>query len=109
MHAGAAIQLVARREGLRELVKASIAPRTIAAGTQTKIAPRKMKQSPAVRLAFVPGMRTGFMPDMTTRLASTTSCAHCDAPKCRQLPTPHASTSAPAVTAAHQYARAALL
>src|ERR1700749_3130060 len=104
MHAGAAIQLVARREVLSALVSASIAPRTTQAGTPRKVAPRKMKRPPAVRLAFVPGMRTGCTPETTTRLASTTSCAHCAGPKLRQLQKPHASTSAPAATTAHQYA-----
>src|SRR3954470_22741698 len=109
MHAGAAIQLVARRDVLSELVNASSAPRTTHAGTPRKIAPRKMKQSPAVRLAFVPGMRTGCTPETTTRLASTTSCAHCAGPNRRQLPRPHASTSAPAATSEHQYTRDARL
>src|ERR1041385_7208322 len=98
MQAGAAIQLVARREVLSELVKASSAPRTTHAGTPSETARRKIKQSPAVRLAFVPGMRTGCTPETTTRLASTTSCAHCAGPKLIQLPKPHASTSAPAAT-----------
>src|SRR5947209_1909581 len=109
MHAGAAIQLVTRRVVLKELVNRSSAPRTIAAGTPRKIAPRKMKQSPAVTLAFVPGMRTGIMPEMTTRLASTSSCAHCAAPNERQQYTPHAKTSAPNATTTHQYAFAARL
>src|SRR5437868_4905626 len=102
MHAGAAIQLDARRDVRSELVKRSSAPRTIAAGTPKKITPRKMKQSPAVTHAFVPGTRTGRMPEMTTRLMRTRSCAHCAAPKERQPYTPHAKTSAPADTTAHQ-------
>ena len=102
MQAGAAIQLVARREVLRELVNRSIAPRTTAAGTPRKIAPRKMKQSPAVTLAFVPGMRTGSMPPMRTRLARTSSCAHCAGANERQRHAPHAKTSAPVATIAPQ-------
>src|ERR1043166_980774 len=101
MKAGAAIQLDARREVLKELVNESTAPRTTAAGTPRKIAPRKMKQSPAVTLAFVPGMLTGSMPPMTTRLASTSSSAHCGPPNARKRHTPHAKTSAPPDTAPH--------
>src|ERR1700752_1456538 len=109
MQAGAAIQLVARREVESELVNESIAPRTTPAGTPRKIAPRKMKQSPAVMLAFVPGMRTGTMPEMTTSPADPSSRAHCPAPNERQLHSPQAKTQAPAETTANQYALAARL
>src|SRR2546423_11854261 len=109
MHAGAAIQLDARLDVLSELVNRSSAPRTTAAGTPKKIAPRKMKQSPAVTLAFVPGMRTGRMPAMTTRLPRTRSCAQRAAPRERQPDRPHAKTSAPAATTAPQQTRAARL
>src|SRR5437868_2833806 len=102
MQAGAAIQLVARREVERELVNESIAPRTTPAGTPRKITPRKMKQSPAVTLAFVPGMRTGSTPPTTTRLARARSCAHCAGPNARQFHAPQARTSAPAATTAPQ-------
>ena len=100
--AGAANQLVARRDVPSDLMSASVAPSRSAAGTPSRIVPRKMKVSPAVMLAEVLGMRMGRELERTTKLVSARNCKPCTGVNERHCESAHAQMSAPAETSASQ-------
>src|SRR4030095_8357459 len=104
--AGAASHAAARLCVRRELTAESVRPRRTAAGVPSRIAPRKMKASPAVTQVFVPGRRTRRKVERTTKLASARSCSPCEGESERQRAAAQTSAAAPDKTSASQQARA---
>src|SRR2546425_12014057 len=100
--AGAAIQLAIRVEVRRELTNESTTPIRIAAGMPRNRTPAKMKTSPAVKLDFVLGMRSGFEPARIANPSNPAKPIHWTPERLEHCRAAHADTTVPAMTMATQ-------